>query len=87
VNILKYIKKVQKIKFLKKQSKIPQVVILRGTLLNCYLLGFFCNKLNINKLCFSPSFGGGWGEAEKSPQSSLQDDVVVLFLIFLAKHL
>jgi hypothetical protein len=50
VNILKYIKKVQKIKFLKKQSKIPQVVILRGTLLNFYFLDFFCNYLKINKL-------------------------------------
>jgi hypothetical protein len=43
VNILKHIKKVQKMKYLKTTQLISPLVILRGTLLNFYLLDFFCN--------------------------------------------
>jgi hypothetical protein len=39
-------------KYLKITQLISPLFILRGTLLNFYLLDFFCNKLNINKLCF-----------------------------------
>jgi thiosulfate reductase cytochrome b subunit len=43
VNILKHIKKVQKMKYLKITQLISPLVILSGTLLNFYLLDFFCN--------------------------------------------